>query len=41
MKYDQYDCLDMQSFLLRYTLSVIGGKWKMLILYTIVAHQPI
>lgn len=37
----QYSCLDMQSFPFRYTLSVIGGKWKMLILYTITEYQPI
>lgn len=34
-------CLDAQQFPFRYTLFVIGGKWKMLILYTISEHQPI
>lgn len=33
--------LDVQSFPFRYTLSVIGGKWKMLILYSIAEHQPV
>ena len=34
-------CLDVQSFPFRYTLSVIGGKWKMLILYTVSEHRSI
>ncbi|MFV0394226.1 MAG: winged helix-turn-helix transcriptional regulator [Coprobacillaceae bacterium] len=33
--------LDVQSFPFRYTLSIIGGKWKMLILYTISSNTPI
>lgn len=41
MTTNEISCLDMQSFPFRYTLSIIGGKWKMLILYTIAAHQPI
>lgn len=34
-------CLDMQSFPFRYTLSIISGKWKMLILYLIAEYQPV
>lgn len=41
MNKDKPSCLDTQSFPFRYTLFVIGGKWKMLILYTIAEHQPI
>ena len=38
---ERLSCLDAGSFPFRYTLSVIGGKWKMLILYTLSAYQPI
>ncbi|MDL2235137.1 helix-turn-helix transcriptional regulator [Christensenellaceae bacterium OttesenSCG-928-L17] len=41
MNEEKLSCLDTQSFPFRYTLFVIGGKWKMLILYTIAEHQPI
>ncbi|MCD7908353.1 MAG: helix-turn-helix transcriptional regulator [Clostridium sp.] len=39
--YQNTVCTFRQSFPFRYTLSIIGGKWKMLILYTIVERQPI
>lgn len=38
---NRINCTDMESFPFRYTLSVVGGKWKMLILYMIAAHRPI
>ena len=33
--------LNIRSLPFRYTLSIIGGKWKMLILYIIAEQQPI
>lgn len=41
MNDQRISCLDAQSFPFRYTLSVLGGKWKMLILYTVSDNQPI
>lgn len=41
MMTETVSCLDTQSYPFRYTLSIIGGKWKMLILYTVAERQPI
>lgn len=37
----KYTAHELQEFPFGYTLSVIGGKWKMLILYCIAENQPI
>lgn len=41
MDKNKISCLDTESFPFRYTISLIGGKWKMLILYIIADSQPI
>jgi Predicted transcriptional regulators len=41
MRENEGSCLGTKSFPFRYTLSIISGKWKMLILYTIAEFQPI
>lgn len=35
------NCLDMQSFPFRYTMHVLGGKWKMIILYILAGYETV